>query len=429
MAIAHTLTTTAVNAGTAALTISSHVVSGTDPTLVVKIAYKHNSGGNVTGVTWNGGAEALTQLGTESRNGNANSQIWYLAAPTATTADVVISFTDSVRCVGAASNYTDVDQTNPFRTAANATNNGTNASPTVDVVALNNEMVVDSLSQVSAGPDTAAGDHTERHDTAATGGGTDTRGASQEKASTGATETMGWTMGDADNWGTSAGALQQPQGTVVSDTRDARTDGQATTSDTRDARTQGQITTSDTRDARTEGEATVTNTRDARTEGLSSGTVVSDTRSARTAGTEVVTNTRSARTQGQITTSDTRDARTRGQITTSDTRDARTEGLPVPAYTTFGMPFLYTSANWATGSSFYFEAYIRQTTGEAFARLYDNTAASAVTNGEVSTTSSSFTRLRTAALTLVNGNEYVVQFGTDPAHAGETLGGRIIVTG
>lgn len=208
MAIAHSSTTVATNAGTDTLTISNHVVGGSFPVLIVKVATRDKTQNLVTGITWNT-TEDLVQLNSDI-NGDAGVELWYLKAPTATTADVVISMSDSNRCVAAASTYTGVNQTNPFRVAGAASANGTNDSPTVGVDALDTEMVIDSLCQVSAGPDTAVGDHTERHNDAATGGGTDTRGASQEKASSGAVETMGWTMSDADNWAIAAGPLQEP---------------------------------------------------------------------------------------------------------------------------------------------------------------------------------------------------------------------------
>lgn len=206
MAIAHSTTTSNASAGADSITISSFVVSGANPVLVVKAALNSKTV-TITGATWNAGAEAFTQVNND-RNNDSHSGLWYLEAPTATTEDVVVSFSGSVRSVAAVSLYTGVDQTNPFRTAAAASNNGTSASPTVDVVANADEIVVDSLAQKSAGPDSAAGDHTERHDDLATGGGDDCRGASQEKASTGATETMGWSMGGSDSWAVCAAPLQ-----------------------------------------------------------------------------------------------------------------------------------------------------------------------------------------------------------------------------
>lgn len=214
-AIVH-VSTTPYNGTATTHDITSVTVTGTDPVLIVKIAYRDSGGGEVTAVVWDwdGVAEALTQLGSESKNGEANAQMWYLAAPTAKTATLRISTTNSVRIVAAASVYTGVDQTNPFRTAATASNNGTTASPTVTVIIRSGEgeMVVDSLAQVSAGPDTATGDHTERHNAAETGGGTDTRGASQEKLETVVLGViMGWTMADGDNWAIIAAPLQEPQ--------------------------------------------------------------------------------------------------------------------------------------------------------------------------------------------------------------------------
>lgn len=185
------------------LTISP-IVSATNPVIVVCVAIK----GNDTVQSMIRDSLSFTQLNTDI-NGDARSELWYLAGPSAGTLDIVITLTGSSRWLVAGLVYTGVHQTTPFRTAAANSNNGTNEFPTVDVVALNGEMVVDSLCQVSAGPDTAVADHTERRNAGATGGGTDTAGASQEKASSGAIETMGWTMSDSDNWAICAGPLQE----------------------------------------------------------------------------------------------------------------------------------------------------------------------------------------------------------------------------
>lgn len=199
--------------GGTTLASPSITVTGTDAGLIVTIQYKDNAGGSIVSVVWDaaGVNESLTQLGSEVNGGNANASIWYRAAPTAKSAVVTITFSATRRACMSAHVYTGVDQTNPFRAAAVATNTGTNDTPTVGVVALNDELVIDSMAQVSAGPDTATGDHTERHDNAATGGGTDTRGAAQEKSSTGATETMQYTMGGAEDWSIIAAPLQEPQ--------------------------------------------------------------------------------------------------------------------------------------------------------------------------------------------------------------------------
>ena len=102
------------------------------------------------------------------------------------------------------------------------------------------------------------------------------------------------------------------------------------------------------------------------------------------------------------------------------------------SYTSAGPPWLYTSANWTSGSSIFFEAYIRQTTNKAYARLFDVDVGGAVGSSTVNTTSGSFVRLRSSALTeqsggLVDGNEYIAQFGRSGSDAGEALGAKIIV--
>ena len=209
MAVTHVATNTATSASTSSLTIGSLLTQNVNRAIIVKIAYKDNSGGSISSVVFNG-SENLTLVGSEANGGDANSSLYQLAAPTATTADVVITLSASERIVAAASSYHGVDQTNPLRASSFASATGTDATPTVDVLAISGDRVVDSLCQVSAGPDVATADHTVRHNTNAAGGGTDVRGASQFVDSSGATETMGWSMTDSDDWAVTAAALQEP---------------------------------------------------------------------------------------------------------------------------------------------------------------------------------------------------------------------------
>ncbi|MDP2930293.1 MAG: hypothetical protein Q8N56_01645, partial [bacterium] len=107
-----------------------------------------------------------------------------------------------------------------------------------------------------------------------------------------------------------------------------------------------------------------------------------------------------------------------------------TTTLQGATYTSYGMPFLFTSANWGIGSvSFYYEVYMRATTGTVYARLYNETDSTAVSGSVLSTTSTSFVRLRTATLTstLIDGKTYRAQFGKVGADTGETLGGKLVV--
>jgi len=183
----------------------SMTVTGTDPCLVVGVSTKGASITHNT-VAFNG-SESFTKI-QDNINGNARSSIWVLENPTATTANVVITLSGSSRYVTAASLFTDVDDTTPVRTSNSA--NGTNNNPSTSLTAVSGDLIIDNLCQVSAGPDTATASHTQRYNLAQTGGGTDTRGAGQTLSATGGSDTMDWSMGDADNWAIGAVALRAP---------------------------------------------------------------------------------------------------------------------------------------------------------------------------------------------------------------------------
>ena len=95
-------------------------------------------------------------------------------------------------------------------------------------------------------------------------------------------------------------------------------------------------------------------------------------------------------------------------------------------YTTLGKLFLYTASEWATAVVYHLEATFRATSGTVYVRLFDETAAAAVTNSEVSTSSSTVARYRSSAVTLVDGNEYRIQVGIDPSAAGAILGASVL---
>lgn len=80
-------------------------------------------------------------------------------------------------------------------------------------------------------------------------------------------------------------------------------------------------------------------------------------------------------------------------------------------WTTLGDTFLYTATNWRR-VAFWFEAKFRASAGTSYARVFDLTTSAAIANSELSTTSTTFVRLRTAvALSLTDGDEYVAQVG------------------
>ena len=185
--------------------ISNFTSSGTNPVLIVVCGAETAT--NLTAVNWNT-TESFTQLGSTVTNGLNSISIWYLAGPTATTANITTSSTDPISGVLAVLLYTGVDQTTPFRTAANSSNTGTDTSPTTDVVALNTEMVVAGVWQKVAGGPTFTATHTERLQETSLGAGPDGTLAVQEKASSGATETMSWSSTSGNPWMVMSGAMQ-----------------------------------------------------------------------------------------------------------------------------------------------------------------------------------------------------------------------------
>ncbi len=195
-------------------TFSSFVVSGANPVLVVKVSTR-GAGVTVTGITWNT-TEDLTQENTDINN-DSRADLWYLAAPTATTADIVVTFSSGNRYVVAASLYTGADGTTPVRTAASASANGNSAAPSVAITAQLGDMIVDAVGQISNHPNIATAAHTERHNGASIGGGTDNRGASQELTADGTEQTMSWAMDDSDSWAIVTMALRTPFGAIEVD--------------------------------------------------------------------------------------------------------------------------------------------------------------------------------------------------------------------
>lgn len=109
----------------------------------------------------------------------------------------------------------------------------------------------------------------------------------------------------------------------------------------------------------------------------------------------------------------------RGQLSWSEL-----ETPDVPTFTSYGLPFLYTSANWT--KPFALEVYMRAITGMVFARLLNETDSVEVSGSVLSTTSTTFSRIRSGSLTLVNGKTYRLQFGKSTG-TGEFLGGQLVV--
>lgn len=92
-----------------------------------------------------------------------------------------------------------------------------------------------------------------------------------------------------------------------------------------------------------------------------------------------------------------------------------------------GQRWLYTAANWAA-RSWYLEATFRSLAGGATSRvkLYDLTAAADVASSEVTSMSATISRQRSSALSLVDGHEYEVQFGSGGGFSAAGRGARLL---
>ena len=96
-------------------------------------------------------------------------------------------------------------------------------------------------------------------------------------------------------------------------------------------------------------------------------------------------------------------------------------------WVTMGSPWLFTSSNWESGVTYAYEVVMRASSGTALGRLYNNTAAAAVSSSEVLTTSATLVRVRSSTVTLVDGNEYAAQFGSDSSSTGKARGAKMII--
>lgn len=99
-------------------------------------------------------------------------------------------------------------------------------------------------------------------------------------------------------------------------------------------------------------------------------------------------------------------------------------GAVAISWTSFGG--LYLQREDLYGALATLEVCMRQTTGTVYARLYDVTAAAAVSGSQVSTASGTFVLVESDELDLVDGHEYRAQFGKVSGDAGELYSARLI---
>lgn len=127
---------------------------------------------------------------------------------------------------------------------------------------------------------------------------------------------------------------------------------------------------------------------------------------------------------GQVVEADSSQAITRihrkaiGQVGEIDTAQVITRLATGFTYSSYGEAFLYTAADWLN-VTIKFEAHMRAITGTAYARLYNETTANPVIFSEVSTTSSTFVLVRSAALSLTDGHVYRAQLAKTAGIGGQ----------
>jgi hypothetical protein len=179
----------AVSAGTTGTISSFTVGSNDDRLLVVHLCFGSGTNNDST-VTFGG-----TGLSKWAVHDDSSIQTFIMVSPTASTADIVATWTGNEDCAILASYYYGVDQNQPFRGATPAASNA-DEEATKTVTSASGELVMDVVSVLS-GPDITVGaNQTNRQERTETGGVTG--GTSTEAG--GASITMSWTWSGAQDW-------------------------------------------------------------------------------------------------------------------------------------------------------------------------------------------------------------------------------------
>ena len=199
-AIGATVSTGSATSNGTTLTVAHTVDAGTKGALIV-VVINVGGGGNPTGVTWNGAAEALTLLSGVTNTGTVS--IWYLANPTAATDNVVATWgsNNTERSLSAFNCY-GVNQTTPMTGAVSDSGTGTSASSTVTTTV--GDLVVDGAWHNGADAATPGAGQTERYDIAL---GIGRHSATTEEATTTST-VMSQSWGASDTFAQLAATIQ-----------------------------------------------------------------------------------------------------------------------------------------------------------------------------------------------------------------------------
>ena len=190
LAITQDAVSSASTTAAASLTFAHTVSSGSDRLLLVEVVI-NKSGTTVSSVTY--GGAALTKVGS-AVNAMMDTELWYLTAPTAGTANVVVTASGGNPGITAgATSFLGVDQTTPLGTAVTANGKKNPPSPSVTVASAAGELVI-SVAGVHQGTTyTTGGGQSELWQLAAGAGGSSSLGRNRyrTRGSVGADELVG----------------------------------------------------------------------------------------------------------------------------------------------------------------------------------------------------------------------------------------------
>ncbi len=112
------------------LTVSHLTSAGSDRLMIVGVSFWNRNNDTVTGVTYNG--TGLTFIGQARQGNNSRVELWALVNPTATTANVIVNFSQVIQDGAGAGviTFTGVNQTNPYGLFQSNSGNSNTASAT-----------------------------------------------------------------------------------------------------------------------------------------------------------------------------------------------------------------------------------------------------------------------------------------------------------
>ena len=113
------------------LTVSHATAAGSDRLMIVGVSFWNRNNDTVTGVSYDG--NALTFVGQARQGNNSRVELWALVNPPATTANVVVNFSQVIQDGAGAGviTFTGVNQSDPYGLFQSSSGNSNTANATV----------------------------------------------------------------------------------------------------------------------------------------------------------------------------------------------------------------------------------------------------------------------------------------------------------